>query len=77
MKGLDCRAIAKRVDRDDALFWTPLPNAAYAVIHLTWGPHPDPTEGIPSVELFSTWEDFCARRMIPDHEDWMKRSSED
>ena len=59
------RAVARRADCDDVLF---LSDTIAAVVHLTWAKEPDPEH--PSTELFSSIEDFVARRMDPDHDDF-------
>lgn len=57
------RAVARRADGDDVLF---LSDTIAAVVHLTWAKEPDPEH--PSTEIFSSIEDFVARRMDPDHD---------
>lgn len=70
--GVPCRAIAKRIDRDDVLFEVNLPDAQYAHVDLLWAPPPDDLPGAPLVVLFRDWEDFCSREMGPEHEDWLR-----
>jgi hypothetical protein len=60
---LDLRAVARRADCDDVLF---VSDTIAAVVHLTWAK--EPTAEHPQTEIFSSIEDFVARRMNPDHD---------
>ncbi len=59
------RAVARRADCDDVLF---VSDTIAAVVHLTWAKEPDPAS--PSTEIFSSVEDFVARRMNSDHDEF-------
>ena len=50
--GLPAKALAARCDQDDTLFEIGDVDKKYAVVHLTWGAHPDPHPAFPSTEIF-------------------------
>ncbi len=58
------RAVARRSDGDDVLFVSD--TSAPAVVHLTWAK--DPAAAHPSIEIYSSIEDWVARRMNVDHD---------
>jgi hypothetical protein len=59
------RAVARRSDCDDVLF---VNDTIAAVVHLTWANEADAT--YPSAEIFSSIDEWVARRMDPDHDDF-------
>ncbi len=67
---MSARAISKRNDCDDVLFWTPQAQQKFVVVHLTWskGRETDPTW--PRTSLFNSITDFVEQDMIPTHRDW-------
>lgn len=68
--GIEADAIAMRRDCDDVLFRINGRPEQYAVVHLTWSGRPDPNKGWPSTDFFRDEEDWRARCMVPDHEDY-------
>jgi hypothetical protein len=65
--GRDAKAIARRVDNDDVLFAIASPSQL-AVVHLTYGSHPEKGPDWPETRLFDTFADFVAQCMQPDYE---------
>ena len=64
------RAIAKRDDRDDVLFWLPKADKPFAVVHLTWAQHLEADPMWPKSSLFNSLMDFVERELIPTHREW-------
>jgi len=67
LAGKTTRALARRSDRDDVLFETA--GLGFAVVHLTWSGHREATAGWPRTELFSSLDEWRAKRMNRDHEE--------
>jgi len=68
LSGRTIRAVAARVDCDDVLF--EVLGSGYAVVHLTWVSQRASIPRWPMTELFSSFEDWCERRMKPDHDEY-------
>ena len=64
------RAIAKRDDCDDVLFWLVEAEKPFAVVHLTWSGSPEADSLWPRVRLFKSLDDFVECDLIPTHRDW-------
>ena len=60
---LSARAIAKREDRDDFLFWLPHADKIIAVVHLTWKHEADARW--PQTSLLNSLTDFVEQEMVP------------
>jgi hypothetical protein len=60
LAGKAVQAVAARADRDDVLF--SLPDGGYAVVHLTWSGRREASPEWPSTELYSSLDDWRARR---------------
>ncbi len=54
----DVRAIAGRVDCDDALFWLGEQDGRFAVVHLTWSAKAEPADW-PSTWIVKSLDDFA------------------
>jgi len=65
--GLDAKAVASRIDRDDVLFELEGAPNYLAVVHLTWHREEDPRW--PSVQFFKDWEHWANEDMVPAHND--------
>ncbi len=66
---LPVKALAVRRDQDDVLFEIDDVYKKYAVVHLTWGAHPDPHPTFPSTEIFESiakWKE----QMLKDNQDY-------
>jgi hypothetical protein len=76
---VQARVVAARQDCDDFLFELFGGNApaAFAVVHLTWGPYPDPHPSFPSTALYTSFEEWVAECMIPEAEEWGDEEYED
>ena len=68
LHGLNVRAVATRIDRDDVLFEVEGGHMPLAVVHMTWRKEKDPQ--YPHTKLFQSWEDWVRNEMIPAHEDY-------
>ena len=55
---LPLRAIARREDDDDVLVETLDGSGRLAVVHLTWGKHPEPFCDFPLTTFYSSWKHF-------------------
>jgi hypothetical protein len=66
----DCEAVARRVDTSDVLFELDPNLCECAVVHLTMSGHVEMQPGVPSFELFATFDDWVQERMIPDVESY-------
>ncbi|MBS1910630.1 MAG: hypothetical protein JST22_01465 [Bacteroidetes bacterium] len=77
LHGLTARQVAARQDCDDCLFELFGGNAPapFAVVHLTWGRHPDRHPAFPATVLFESFEDWVANCMIPDATEWEDREN--
>jgi hypothetical protein len=64
------RAIAKREDCDDVLFWLPQGDGALAVVHLTWKGATETQATWPRASMLTSLSDFIERNMKPVHQDW-------
>ncbi len=69
LRGKRSEAIARRQDRDDVLFLVE-GGPQCAVIHLTYSKGEEPDPKWPWTELYGSLEDWCKRRMLPDHKDF-------
>lgn len=69
LHGLDAKALAVRIDRDDVLFWIERDSDPLAVVHLSWKHEPDARW--PSTTLFSSWERWVQEEMIPAHNEYI------
>ena len=67
---LSVRAIAKRVDCDDALFWLPHADQPLAIVHLTWKGDLETDEKWPRTFLLNSLPDFVEREMVPANHEW-------
>ena len=54
----EVRAIARRDDCDDVLYWVPSAEMPFAVVHLTWQPNEIPPE-IPATVLYESLAAFA------------------
>ena len=70
LHGIRARAVAHRQDCDDVLFELLDGTERFAVVHLTFGRHPDQFPQYPSTEIYANWTEFVDRRMKPDALDW-------
>lgn len=66
--GIVARAIAARIDQDDALFELSGHEKHLAVVHLTWGERSEHNSKYPRVQFFAGWDDWIREKLIPDHE---------
>jgi hypothetical protein len=66
--GLQARAVATRIDRDDVLFEVEGGEMPLAVVHMTWRKETDPRW--PNTKLFQSWEQWVLDEMLPAHEDY-------
>jgi hypothetical protein len=66
--GQSAKLIARRFDRDDALFL--LPDTRVAEVHLTWsrGMEPDPLW--PNTAIFESLDEWASQSMAIQHHDW-------
>ena len=64
------RAIAKREDCDDVLFWLPQAAQNFALVHLTWKGQRETNERYPRTSFLNILADFVAHEMIPTNRDW-------
>jgi hypothetical protein len=71
LRGKKARAIARRQDCDDVLFALEDGTSACAVVHLTYSRREESDPRWPSTEIFSSLEEWHAKRMLPDHEDFV------
>jgi len=67
---LSVRAIAKREDRDDALFWLPHADQLLAIVHLTWKGDREMDARWPTTSLLNSLTDFVEWEMIPAYREW-------
>ena len=65
--GKQVTTLAHRVDRDDVLFAVDS-GPRVAVVHLTYSAESSPR--YPLTKIYDSLEDFAARRMQPDHEEY-------
>ena len=68
--GVEAVAVARRIDCDDVLFVLPPPHPPLAVVHLTWAQHPEQDPAWPGTFLYRSWDDWVARCLMPDQEDY-------
>ncbi|MGH7281569.1 MAG: hypothetical protein ACRELY_08615 [Polyangiaceae bacterium] len=68
LAGHTVHAIAARCDCDDVLF--EVPGIGYAVVHLSWPREREHSPNYPTTHFFSSFEDWCERRMKLDHRDY-------
>jgi hypothetical protein len=64
--GIKVRPIARRQDCDDYLFELLDGSGRFAVVHLTFGQHPEPDPLWPSTEIYQNWTQFERERMQRD-----------
>lgn len=65
------KAVAKRDDRDDVLFWLPKADKPFAMVHLTWTHHVEIDSMTPNTSLFDSLMDFVERELNPTHREWL------
>jgi hypothetical protein len=68
--GIEARAIAGRIDRDDILFELSGFEKQLAVVHLTWSQKSEQDSKYPMTKLFAEWDDWVREKLLPDHEDY-------
>lgn len=64
------RAIAKREDRDDVLFWLPRGDQAMAIVHLIWKGDRETDESWPRTRLLNSLAEFVERELVPANAEW-------
>ena len=64
------RAIAKREDRADFLFWLPHGDQAMAIVHLTWKGDRETDESWPRTRLLNSLAEFVERELVPANAEW-------
>jgi hypothetical protein len=69
LHGLPVAAVGKRDGTDDVLFRLLDGSERVAVVHLTWTQSPPERPPWPATEVYTSFEEFTARRMRPDHEE--------
>ncbi len=57
------RAVAKREDCDDVLFWLPELNRKVAIVHLTWPQSRELTATWPTTYMFDTLAEFVSKEL--------------
>ena len=67
---LIARAIARREDCDDVLFWMPDVEERFAIVHLTWNSHPEIDPVFPETTFHNSLSDFVTDDLIPAHREW-------
>ena len=67
---LIARAIAKREDCDDVLFWLPGADQLLAIVHLTWNCNRETDSKWPRTLLQDSLPDFVAREMVRSNREW-------
>ena len=67
LRGHMVRAVGRRADSDDVLYFLPGHEFAFAVVHLTWAKESRP--GWPATDFYSSADDWVERCMRPDHLD--------
>jgi hypothetical protein len=72
--GVPVAAVGKHDGSDDVLFRLVDASGRVALVHLTWGRHPEP-QPWPFFESFPDPDAFAAWRMRPDHEEFRARLS--
>ncbi len=65
------RAVAKRGDCDDCLFWLPEAEQSVAIVHLTWKSGRESDSYFPRTSLLKSFTDFVELEMIPDNREWL------
>ena len=68
LHGLNVRAVATRIDRDDVLFEIEGGQMLLAMVHMTWRKERDPRW--PQTKLFQSWEEWVRNQMLPAHEEY-------
>ena len=68
--GVPVKAIARRVDRDDALFQLLRHLCDYAVVHLTWSGQEEENPAWPSCDLYTNTNDLMLECIRPTHEEY-------
>lgn len=69
--GVTAKAVARTGARDDVLFELTGHESPLAHVHLTWSKTPLHSSRYPKTQFFATWEDWVAKKLIPDHEDYL------
>ena len=62
---VDAIAVARRVDCDDVLFLTDLPDRPLAVVHLTWRGSTEANPQWPGVRFFESWQEWQEHCLLP------------
>ena len=62
------KLIARRFDKDDALFL--LPDDSVAEVHLTWSRGVEPDPQWPETDIFESLEAWANQSMAMQHRDW-------
>jgi len=66
--GRTAKLIARRFDRDDALF--ALETGEVAEVHLTWSKGQEPDPKWPGASIFSSLDQWASESMTLDHSEW-------
>jgi hypothetical protein len=64
--GKKVEIVARRRDTDDVLLRLSDNSGCYAVVHLTWSGKKERSPKWPITTVFSSWEEFVDKRMLPD-----------
>jgi hypothetical protein len=68
--GKKLNAIAKRSDKDDALFELIDSENKFAVVHLTWARKEESNSKYPQTRIFKDWLDLYNNCIVPDHNEF-------
>jgi len=68
--GLPVSVLARRVDKDDVLFFLEDGSGRCAVVHLTWS-HKREATPWPRTTLYSDLQDWAAKCMEPSHREYL------
>lgn len=69
LRGLTGELVARRFDRDDALF--KLSDGRLAEVHLTWAQGEEPDPAWPATGVFNSLEEWASESMIEQHREWI------
>ncbi len=69
--GKPCRAVARRIDKDEVLFQVKGGTHAFAVVRLARSRQPGTDPAFPETEVYSSMDEWVEKRMKPDHEEFM------
>ncbi len=65
------RAIAKREDRDDFLFWLPQADQMFAIVHLTFKGGLETDPNWPSTSMLNSLAEFVELELVPANREWL------